>query len=408
METISTIQEKARPEVQLSRLLYHFFDSHSATAHLTFFEYWMEKVLNNKPHKKYINPPDLLFFADKFYALFEACYQVSYGDPDALTTAFKNAIRVDQDFVTKERGLLRHYPNYLGAKALCNPLLVLQAVFKTHNLLFYKQLFQEWVAAGLSPYYTPENAKLIIPLYGHTKKLIGACWLIHERFVSKNSYRPPVYKDATLNFALSCPLLLNTEQINNPFLTVEHFFNFSGLNDYKEDLSQWFKAALSETLSYENPNDLLFIHNQFLQLIQAGFLITANKLVYHPGVDYSSAYKTCGHWLLAVQGKENPIVKFDPPGIGIKVLPTEYWGNPIRYCEETLHLNHIRKLRYGLKAWLEAALSKQSSITTLDPVYIFDQFEELQQIMEALYLLIVQAALTDLSQTNPPKFQENE
>ena len=79
----------------------------------------------------------------------------------------------------------------------------------------------------------------------------------------------------------------------------------------------------------------------------------------------------------------------------IQTLSPHYAQNPLLYCTENLTLNHVIKLRVGLKEWLEAALSKSTSITCLDPSYIFDQFEELQKMLEALFLLIVQPALAD-------------
>ncbi|MES2418124.1 MAG: hypothetical protein V4541_08030 [Bacteroidota bacterium] len=402
METISTIEEKATSEGLLLKNISIFFDSRSITAHLIFFEYWMEKVLNNKCHKKYINAADLLFFTDKFYNLFEVCYRLI----DSLEAL--QALKVHENFIARERSVLTYYPDYLRTKELCNPLTVLRSVLKTQSLAFYKQIFQEWLAAGLSSYYDVENTKLISPLYGYTKRLIGACWLIHERLISKNSYATPVYVDANLNFALSCPLMLKQEQISNPYLMIELFFNFESLSDYREDLSQWFKTAMSENICYENANDLLFIHNQFLQLIHAGFLIVTNKIIYFPKSNYPNTYQTCGHWLLAVQEKENSLNKLDPPGIGIQLLQPQFWENPIAYCKEALTLNKVKKLRYGLKEWLEAAFSKNYSITTLDPEYIFGQFENLQKIMEALYLIIVQPALADLNKVNPIKSYENE
>jgi hypothetical protein len=383
METITTLHENATKQELLLNSIADFFDCRTIAEHLTFLEFWMEKVLNNQYHKKYVNPSDLLFFADKFINLFKACYEFMQ---DEALAKFEDSVTVQEDFIGGEQKILSFYPSYLGHKEIGNPLLVFRSVFGSYNIDFYTKIFNEWLTEGLSPYYVIENAKLIIPTYGHTKKLIGACWLLHERLISKNSYRPLTYKDPNVNFALSCPLLLQSEYLVNPYLMVESFFSFASLNEYRDDLTQWFKASLSEEVTYENANDLLFIHNQFQQLINAGFLIISNNVVYEPKLNYSENHQTFGHWLLAV--KEGGAL-----GDDIQILPPYFRENPMAYCREFLTLSKVKRIRYGMKEWLEAALSRNYSIATLDHEYVFDQFEDLQKIMEAMYLLIIKPAL---------------
>ena len=186
-------------------------------------------------------------------------------------------------------------------------------------------------------------------------------------------------------FSLSCPLLLSDEYLVNPYLLVESFFSFASLNEYRTDLTQWFKTAINEHHRHENASDLLFIHNQFTQLIHAGYLIGNAHLTYQPMHNYTKQHDTFGQWLLA---------RMDNQYI-IQTLSPYFKEHPLQYCAKNLTFDHIIKLRYGLKEWLDAALSKNSSITSLDHSYIFDQFEELQKIAEALFLLIIQPAITD-------------
>jgi len=383
METIT--KEKQTHEEILLHFIQDFFDCRKLPQHLIFIEHWMEKILFNHPYKKRLQVSDLLFFSAKFSRLLTACYEIQYTSPKNAIY-FEEAIKIPKDFIPKEQKLLVFYPNYLKAKEICNPLLVFQSLFKNHSVDYYKDTLQSWVNESLSIDDEPENLKLIFPTYKNLKRMIEACWLIHERAVSKNSYQSQYATPSTHSeFSLSCPLLLHGEYLNNPYLLIESFFSFADINEYRSDLTQWFKAALNEQQNYENANDLLFIHNQFTQLIHAGYLIGISQPVYEPIINYSKEHTTFGQWLLA--RAEIPYT--------IQILSPYYKENPMKYCSENLTLNHVIKLRYGLKEWLEAALSKNSSITSLDHPYIFDQYEDLQKILEALFLLVVQPTLAD-------------
>lgn len=369
METIT--KEKQTNEETLGYFIQDFFDCRKLPQHLIFLDYWMEKALINRSHKKRFSASDLLFFSTKFLNLLSACYKM-HSTSQENSLYFEESIKIPENFINKEQKLLAFYPHYLRTKEICNPMLIFRSIFKTHTLDFYKIMVQNWVNEGLS------NVNIIFPIYKSLKRMIEACWLIHERTVSKNSYH-------TLDFSLSCPLLLNKEYLSDPYLQIESFFSFADINEYREDLGQWFKAALNDQVSYENANDLLFIHNQFTQLIHAGYLIGTSQLVYKPSLNYTTQHATFGHWLLARMANHYTI----------QLLSPHYKENPIEYCRENLTLNHIIKIRYGLKEWLEAALSKNGSITSLDHPYLFEQFEDLQKILEASFLLIVQPAIAD-------------
>ncbi len=386
METIT--KETQTNEEILLYFIHDFFDCRKLHAHLIFLDYWMEKVLVNQSHKKYLNAADLLFFSAKFLNLLTACWELQHANPKNLLY-FEESVKIPENFIRNEQKALTFYPNYLRAKEICNPLLALSAIFKNHTLDFYKEILQGWVSEGIATRNKSKNINLIFPTYTSLKRMIEACWLIHERAVSKNSYQSINVKPIINDFALSCPLLLQDEYLHNPYLMIELFFSFESLNEYKEDLTQWFKAALNEQGSYENPNDLLFIHNQFIQLIHAGYLIGVSKLVYEPALNYTTLHNTFGHWLLArIENKYT-----------IQALSPHYIENPLDFCIESLTINRISQLRYGLKEWLEAGLSQKNSIVNLNHTYIFDQFEELQKIVEALFLLIVQPALSNQSST---------
>jgi len=382
METIA--KELETNEEIVLHLIEDFFDCRKLPQHLLFLDYWMEKVLANRKHKKYLNATDLNFFSVKLLKLLGVCNALISASAEDIPY-FEEAIKIDKNFISSEQKSIIYYPNYLRKKEICNPLLVFQSIFKKMPLDYYVYTLQNLSDEGLSTHVEPKNVKHIFSTYKNLKRMVEACWLIHERSISKNSYQVASANIAGFDFPLSCPLLLTDENLNNPYLFVESFFSFADINEYREDITQWIKAAINEYQRYENPGDLVFIHNQLTQLLHAGYLIGTSHLVYKPIHNYSKLHDTFGHWLLARMENQ----------YSIQTLSLHYAQNPLQYCTENLTFNHIIKLRVGLKEWLEAALSKSTSITSLDHSYIFDQFEELQKMLEALFLLIIQPALTD-------------
>ncbi|HTN00220.1 MAG TPA: hypothetical protein VL088_15800 [Pedobacter sp.] len=383
METTTT--ERKTNEETFLHLIYDFFDCRTLPAHMIFLDYWLEKALINKQHKKYLNAKDITFFSTKFLALLGFCHKI-HTKETKNSIYFEESIKIPDGYILKEQQLLLLYPNYLRTREICNPLLAFQSIFKNCTLDFYTTSINIWANEIIAE----KSKRHILQTYFSLKRMMEACWLIHERSVSKNSYQYILNAvNPTHDFALSCPLLLTDEYLGNPYLMVEEFFSFASIDEYKEDLTKWFKMALNNQESYENANDLLFIHNQMLQLIHAGYLIGILRLTYLPKTNYTTQHETFGHWLIARMetiSTANGISYGNP----VQLLSPHFKENPIDYCIEKLTIDHIIKIRYGLKEWLEAALSKNSNITNLDHIYIFDQFEELQKIMEALFLLIIQ------------------
>ncbi len=379
METIG--KETQTNEEILIVLIEDFFDCRRLPQHLIFLDHWMHKVLVNKQQRKYLKASDLLFFSAKFSNLLAACYQWQHTKSKDQVH-FEEAIKIPERFIDEEQKALTHYPYYLRKKEICNPMLVLHSIFKEYPIDYYTITLQNWIEKGLS---TDNESDIILPTYKNLKRMIEACWLIHERLISKNSYKLLTKNNSNYHFAYTCPLLLSDDHQKDPYLFVESFFSFAGINEYREDLTKWFKVAINEQQAYENASDLLFLHNQITQLIQAGYLISTSELVYNPLKNYTKQHDTFGHWLLARLKNQ----------YHVQTLSPHFKANPLQFCIDNLTLNHIVKLRYGLNEWLEAALSKNSSITSLDYAYIFDQFEELQKIVEALFLIIIQPALAD-------------
>lgn len=377
METI--LKETSTNEEIFLQTIFDFFDCRTLSEHLIY----LDDLLINKNYKKQFNEENLHFISSKIFNLLVNSHSLM-KQPSKTMLYFEESLKIPEHLIQHEQKKLSFYPIYLRNKEICNPLKALLRLFKNHSLDFYKKNLENWINEGLANKKGITTIKLTFPLYIGLKKMMGACWLIHERAISKNSYKDLVFHREADEFSLSCPLLLQEEYLANPYLMIESFFSFACLNEYREDLTHWFKAALNENICYEQSSDLLFIHDQFTQLIHAGYLIGLSKPVYEPQVNYTKNHETFGHWLLDRMEYNYVVLTLSP----------HYNENPIDYCAENLTLDQVTKLRYGLKEWLDAALSKNNSITSLNHMYIFDQYEELQKIVEALFLLIIEPALS--------------
>lgn len=375
-----------------------FFETRSAKEYLLFIDYWMELILSGKTRKKWTNPSTLYFLYGKINDLFDGCNKL-LEDETALKALELSAI-VDKNTLLAEKNTLIFYPYYLKAKEQLHPFKALRYIFSKKDINSIKAHFEEWFADSLHKSYNGGSIDYIIPLYSHTKKLIEACWLIHERVLSKNSFKMPVHFDPVLNYALTEPFLFNQENSEDPFLMIEDFFNFTSLSGYKSELQKWYITSITEELATKKPNDLLFFYHQYQSLLQAGYLIAAKNLSYTPKIDKSND-RTMGKWLLDVRDLSVKNGEIDLSDEAPQVLTMAERANPLAYCKETLSLSNVSQLRFGLSEWLYASFSEQCSIHTLDAQYIFEQYLTLQKLTEAFHLIITTQSTVDLSTLNP-------
>jgi hypothetical protein len=367
-----------------------FFGTRTVINHLTFIDKWMECLLGGKTHKKWTKPADIYFFYERIEDLFEASYPLHQSDG---LVALQASITVDESFLAIEKQVLTYFPHQLKERELLNPLKALMAIFKKQDLHYYQKTLREWVGEGLNENYAAENADYIIPLYTNAKRLIAACWLIHERVITKNSFKKPTYPNPLLNFALTEPRLFSEEEASNPYLMVEDFFNFTNLTGYREKLKDWFAIAINKDLASENPKNCLFMHHQYTQLIQAGYLIVTQQLLYVPKPDKHNG-KTMGQCMFGKRdsdvAKGEMMLSDEEP----HVLNLAERAAPMDYCLEALSHDNVVKLRFGLQEWLDAGLSENSSIHDLNDEYAFGFYLTLQKLTEAFYLIITATAKT--------------
>lgn len=182
-------------------------------------------------------------------------------------------------------------------------------------------------------------------------------------------------------FAQTCPVLFTTAQCKEPYGVIEQFFSFCALSGYREELTEWFKHALSEGVKYKRASDLLFMHNQFLQLIQAGFIIASKGLSY-TSVPKHNDELFCD-WLLRCSHTKD-CMEYMPYW-----LEVHHRQAPLAYLQKTLTIKTVTYLRKGLQEWLEAALSKHLCIAGLERKYLLELYVLLQKIVEACYLVLI-------------------
>lgn len=380
-------------------IIHDFFDYRKFGAHLHFLDYWAGKISGRRSHNKHLQPSELLFYIEKITGLLNA---VDSLIKENAGIEIQKRVEMPKNLLRLEQQTLLAWPGSLKTKELCNPLRVIHSLFKADTVDFYKDQLQRWLEAGLKSTIFPEPIQLY-PVYRNIRRLIEACWLIHERSVSKNSRQLFQCSLPNIHFSLSCPLLLKDEFLYNPYQNLETFFSFSTLDSYKNDLKQWFKVALDENSVYENPSDLYFLYGQFTQLLQACYLIGTSRLIYRPQIPYSEKNMTFGHWVLSMTfPHEQAPYPFD---YLIQNLPEVYHDNPVRFFSEKLTDLNVINIRKRLEGWFEAGISHRNNLITLDYDSIYEQYEIFLQLFEAAFLLIVAPALR--CQTEHPLLPEN-
>jgi hypothetical protein len=189
-----------------------------------------------------------------------------------------------------------------------------------------------------------------------------------------------------VEFAMTCPQLLSKEHRSDPYKVLEQLFSYCGLGGYRAELNKWFKHALSEGVKYKRASDLLFIHDQFEQFIQAAYLIASKGIRYTPTPDPNGM--PFSEWLV-----QNSCTK-DTDNIEHHAYTMPYWlevrhrNAPIEYLQQILTIENVKYIRTGLQEWKEASSSKHMCIADLEHKYLFDLYILVQKIVEACYLLI--------------------
>lgn len=348
-----------------------FFAMGSISSSLQFLKNWLNPPQNECEFSPQKHPAQLVRFYEKLLPLFE--YADLIFNHNEADTAFVKAITADENSLERESVLLDYCPKMLSKGEMQNPKLTFLEMFLFFQSPGYKASYNEWLLAGLENTLDQEWDGNIYPLYGNTKKMLEACWLIHERIITKNSFKSIDRYYHLAVFESTSPLAFDKTLFENPFAVIESFFALDNLAGHKSYLKNWYKIALSKASHVSNSSDYFFLYNQFTQLINAGYLIAAKKLVYQATVDETDDAANAA---------------FQAQLCEVNTLSPVHVKNPYLFIETFFVPEKIRQLRTGLLEWLHAAFSTKSSIKLMDKEYLFEQYENMLMIIEAFFLVI--------------------
>ena len=235
------------PKEEFLAELQDFFQTRSVRGHLLFVDDWMELILSGKARKKWANPANIYFLHEKLNKLFTSCHQILKNE-EHLAELMLNSL-LDKNSLRNENRKLIFAPYHLQKKEQLQPFEALKTIFDKQDINNCILKLKDWLVNSLKQNYAINHADYIAPLHGHIKKLIEACWLIHERVITKNSYAQPHHPEPLLKYALTEPFLFFKEEVNDPFLVVEDFFELTGLSGYRRELQEWYLMAITDELS---------------------------------------------------------------------------------------------------------------------------------------------------------------
>jgi hypothetical protein len=361
----------------------NFFSADGISYHLQFLKNWINPAQHEFDYPSQRHPAQLLGFYEKLVPLFDYSDLIfKRSEPDA---EFVKAIEADECSLERETVLLDYYPKLLSDGEMKNPKLTFLDMFIFFESDSYKIVYKEWLLAGLENKLDLDWDEYISLFYENTKKMLEACWLIHERVITKNSFKSIDRHYHMALFEGTSPLAFGQELFENPFKVIEFFFSLDNLAGHKAYLKNWYKAALSEEQRVSDVADYFFLYNQFTKLLNAGYLIAAKKLIYQ-GVPPEALLNTRAHF------NENDT--YSKGLCEVNTLSAEHIKDPYLFVESFFIPEKIKQLRLGLLEWLYAAFSTKSSIKLMDKEFLFEQYEAMMMVMEAFFVMINNPSLS--------------
>jgi len=359
-----------------------FFSTNGVSYHLNFLKNWLNPPSNEFDFSPQKHPAQLLVFYEKLVPLFD--YSDLIFNHIETDTAFVKAIAVDECGMEREMVLLNYCPKLLSSGEMKNPKLTFLDIFLFFQSDTYKVVYKEWLLAALENNLDLDWDQYIFPFYENTKKMLEACWLIHERIITRNSFKSIDRYYHMAIFESTSPLVFEQELLDDPFKAIEFFFSLDNLTGHKAYLKNWYKAALAEEQCVSDVADYFFLYNQFTKLLNAGYLITAKNLTYQ-----DAPFK-------GLPAVTNYVVNHDSKELcEVNTLAAAHVENPYLFAESFFIPEKIKQLRLGLLEWLYAAFSTRSSIKLMDKAFLFEQYEAMMMIMEAFFVMISNPALNE-------------
>lgn len=360
-----------------------FFMSDGIGHHLNFLKNWVNPPQNEFDYSPQKHPAKLLGFYEKLVPLFD--YSDLIFNRIEADTAFVKAIELDECNLERESVVLDYCPRLLSKGEMKNPKFTFLDIFIFFESDSYKMVYREWLLAGLENKLDLDWDQYVATFYENTMKMLEACWLIHERLITKNSFKSIDRYYHMAMFENTSPLAFDQELFDDPFKAIEFFFSLDNLAGHKTYLKNWYKIALSEAHRLSDVADYFFLYNQFTKLLNAGYLIATKKLVYQEALP--EGLITTDRFIT------NDV--YNKGLCEVNTLPAEHIENPYRFVASFFVPEKIKQLRLGLLEWLYAAFSTGSSIKLMDKEFLFEQYEAMLMIIEAFFLMIGNPSLSD-------------
>ncbi|WP_165305063.1 hypothetical protein [Pedobacter sp. SYP-B3415] len=264
----------------------------------------------------------------------------------------------------------RGYPGVLPAEARLRPGKWLQAFLSVVVVKKIKRLLFVCISAANGG---PQRFLLNTTGFQEIEQVLEACWYILYPYQQSGS-------DTALrkSFQFTGPLDLTRSERADPVAVIADFFSGWTVLSAQRMLKIWFKAALMPGYKIEDnlAAELIHFNNEFTRLLEAG------QLVIHSSVQPIRPLSVDTAMLNGLLDSEAPDHSF----CLLRLKPLQ--ETELNDLAKLFSAKHIRKLRTGMHHWMLAAFSRSASVTDLDEMYLFPQFERMEAIVFGLYRLV--------------------
>lgn len=358
-----------------------FFEMQTIENHLVLLDEFMLVIANPQHFIKNVIQAEAFIVYQLYIELLDRNFQFGQHVTEKSSSDFN----VHAGFPKNKIYRFPYQFQYLSEKEVANPLSAFDFL-REETLPAYRKVLYEWLDQFLNRNKRNSQGNIFFPLYHQLRRLIELSWLIYNNILENtavNESLPVIGK-----FEDTCPLLLPPEHQLDPYLEVELFFNGASLGYYKFELRRWFTTAITEDMEVENHSNLIYFHNQLIQLLQAGYLIATNQPEYISKTTYSSTAKTFKDWVNEVKKEKIDEGIGIPGNYEVYLLSEAEIANPLFCVKRSLTLERIVEIRYGLQEWIYCAFNRNNSIATMEAKYVINLYQELEKLLEMLFLLV--------------------
>lgn len=156
-----------------------------------------------------------------------------------------------------------------------SPLGVLREIFHFGTSQDLKEMASQLCNAGMSSTYswTKSPGELLF-IHCRLEKLVEACYLLISSSEKKGISKACVLNSTALN-ANSIPTLLTFEEYQNPIIVIKSIFKSISLKEWKQSLSLWLEASLSNysIVEIEIPENIFGFPFHLSRLIDAASIV---------------------------------------------------------------------------------------------------------------------------------------